>query len=469
MAAKPGSNKKSGSTRRKVDAAEMDRQMAELKKRVAVLENELRLKQEDASTKGLDERKRAEEALLESEERFRNVFENAATGILIADVHRGYLAVNDRFCEITGYSREQLLTMGCGQIVHPDDQATDIAEVQRLLRGEAKSFIRDLRYVHASGATVWARVNVSLMRLYNHDEPRIVAVVEDITERKRAEEALSSSQQMLQMVMDNIPQAVFWKDRNSVLIGCNKVLAVAAGLGKPEDIRGKTDYDLPWSREQADFFRECDRRIMENDRPEYHIIEQQREFDGRNAWVETNKVPLHDANGTVIGILGTYEDITERKRAEEALRESEEMHRQIIDASPVPMVLYNEVENYYHYNKKFTETFGYTIEDVPSINEWWPLAYPDEKYRRFVKKRWYAAIDEAIKNKSSIVPQEVEVTCKDGSKRHILAEFSSIGSINLSVLYDITERKLAEERIAHLASFPELTLTRSSRSTLRGW
>ena len=59
---------------------------------------------------------------------------------------------------------------------------------------------------------------------------------------------------MLRLVMDNIPQAVFWKDRNSVYIGCNRVFAVATGLGTPESIRGKTDYDMPWSREQADFF-----------------------------------------------------------------------------------------------------------------------------------------------------------------------------------------------------------------------
>ncbi len=134
----------------------------------------------------------------------------------------------------------------------------------------------------------------------------------------------------------------------------------------------------------------------------------------------------------------------EIEKVNAALQKSEEMLRHIIDASPIPMVLYNESENYYFFNNKFHETFGYSSEDVPSINEWWLLAYPDDQYRELVKKRWYIAVDEAIHNRSSIVPQEAEVTCKDGSIKHVLGEFSSIGSMNLSVLYDITERRQAE-------------------------
>jgi PAS domain S-box-containing protein len=149
---------------------------------------------------------------------------------------------------------------------------------------------------------------------------------------------------------------------------------------------------------------------------------------------------------------------SELKETKKALRESEAMLSQIIDTSPIPMVLYNEKKANYFFNKKFAGTFGYTIEDVPGINEWWTLAYPDEKYREFVKKRWYDAVDEAIKNRASIAPQEAEVTCKDGSKKYILGEFSSIGSMNLAVLYDITERKRAEEELKAAKAQAELYL-----------
>jgi len=136
---------------------------------------------------------------------------------------------------------------------------------------------------------------------------------------------LDEPARLLQLVMDNIPQFIFWKDRNSVYLGCNRNFAQVAGVGSPENIVGKTDYDLAWQKEEAEFFREVDARVMTSDTPEYHIIEPQRHADGKQAWLETNKIPLHDAAGNVVGILGTYEDITTRKHAEEALRHTQKM------------------------------------------------------------------------------------------------------------------------------------------------
>ena len=154
---------------------------------------------------------------------------------------------------------------------------------------------------------------------------------DEIAERQHVEEELlqtlqsaSITQEMLQLVMDNIPQLIFWKDRNSVFLGCNRNLVRLLGMSSPEEIVGKTDYDLPCKKEEADFFRECDRRVMETDTPEYHIIEPILQADGKQGWLETNKIPLHDAEDNVVGILVTIEDITVRKQAESALRTANE-------------------------------------------------------------------------------------------------------------------------------------------------
>ena len=183
-----------------------------------------------------------------------------------------------------------------------------------------------------------------------------------------------------------------------------------------------------------------------------------RRKDGTLIDISLSVSPIKDRSGKIIGASSIKRDITERKRTEEALRKNEEMLRRVIDSSPIPMVLHNESEEVIFANKKFTGTFGYTIEDIPSIHEWWVLAYPDVEYREFVKKRWYTATDHAIKNDVSIPPREVEVTCKDGSKRQVLSEFSSIGNINLSILYDITDRKRSEEELKIAKAQAELYL-----------
>lgn len=138
--------------------------------------------------------------------------------------------------------------------------------------------------------------------------------------REHIEAELQASRQLLQLVMDTLPEAIFWKDQNLAYLGCNRSFAEDAGVGSPEDLIGKTDYDMPWKTEEADFFRQCDRKVMQCDRAELGIIEPQLNGNGEQTWLETNKAPLHDSAGNVIGILGTYQDITQRKQAEIALQ-----------------------------------------------------------------------------------------------------------------------------------------------------
>ena len=135
--------------------------------------------------------------------------------------------------------------------------------------------------------------------------------------RKRMEEALWKSSQMLKLVLGNMPAFVFWKDRNSAYLGCNSLFAANAGLRSPEEVVGLTDLDLPWKYTEAESYRADDRMVMETGFPKLNYEETQLTADGSVMAVRTSKIPLRDPQGTVIGVLGTFEDITERKRAEE--------------------------------------------------------------------------------------------------------------------------------------------------------
>ena len=133
---------------------------------------------------------------------------------------------------------------------------------------------------------------------------------------------LLASQQMLQILMDSMTNAVFWKDRQSRYLGCNKVFASFAGV-EPEALVGLSDRDMPWADDpefNADWFFEWDRMVAESAEPRFGIIERLKSAAGDVRWLATNKVPLRDLTGEVIGVLGTFEDVTERRQAEDNLQ-----------------------------------------------------------------------------------------------------------------------------------------------------
>ena len=128
-----------------------------------------------------------------------------------------------------------------------------------------------------------------------------------------------------QLFLDNMPQGVFWKDRDLVYLGCNRLFAKMAGFDSPEEIVGKSDYDLPWPEEETEFFRKVDREVIASDEPMLNIIEPLKDAEGERHWHQVNKVPLHDREGEVIGVLGTYQDITNYKRLEEESHQNEKL------------------------------------------------------------------------------------------------------------------------------------------------
>lgn len=141
-------------------------------------------------------------------------------------------------------------------------------------------------------------------------------------ELKEQEDALRESQKFLQTALDILPLCVFWKDVQSVYLGCNQTFAHKAGLQSSLDIVGKTDHDMPWADESAAAYRADDRQVMQTNQAMLGIIETLIPADGQQLWIETNKLPLHDLNGQVIGVLGTYQDISDRKQYELQLQQT---------------------------------------------------------------------------------------------------------------------------------------------------
>jgi PAS domain S-box-containing protein len=286
-----------------------------------------------AIVRDITERKRVEEALRESEEKHRVLIETTATGFVFLDADGRVLDANDEYLRLAGYDkREQILGRHVTEWTAEYDQARNAAEVKKCL---ASGSVRGLEvdYVHPDKTVVPIEINASSLGV--GDGLKIVALCRDITARKRTDTALHENQrqlaeanQMLQMVMDTIPARIFWKDTDLVYLGCNRLFAEDAGKKSPEEILGKTDYDLGW-REQAERYRQDDMVVMRSGNSKLGYEEPQTAPDGKRLWLQTSKIPLRDFNNHIIGILGTYEDITERKRAEETIAEVNEDLRAI--------------------------------------------------------------------------------------------------------------------------------------------
>jgi PAS domain S-box-containing protein len=281
----------------------------------------------------ITERKRIEEALRESEAKFRQLITSAPLPLSFANSNGEIEFINNRFTELFGYTHAEVPTLEeWFARAYPDreyrKQVLDTwdAAVKKVSANNTDIEPGEYIVTCRDGSIRNVIINGIII------EGKLLAIFIDITGRKRAEDALFNSQQMLQAVLDSIPQRVFWKDRNSVYLGCNMPLARDAGYPDPKDLIGKDDYATA-SKATADLYRADDRRVMETGQPRINFEEPQIRPDGGQAWLRTTKVPLRNKEGDIIGVLGTYEDITDEKRTEEALRENEEKYRTLVESS----------------------------------------------------------------------------------------------------------------------------------------
>jgi PAS domain S-box-containing protein len=236
--------------------------------------------------------------------------------------------------------------------------------------------------------------------------------------RKGAEEELYQSRQMLQTVLDTIPQRVFWKNRTISYLGCNKALATDAGLKDPAEIIGKTDYELAWG-ETAEAYRADDKLVMEQDTPRLDYEEIQDKPDGSQIWLRTSKLPLHSHDGNVIGVMGIYEDITQRKQVKEQLVTQARINEIFLSVpddeiySEILKLVLDEMHSP-------LGLFGFIDEDkgleVPSMTqEIMRICQMPGKTTRFPRETWWqSSWARALKEKRTIYSNEPSTSTPDG-------------------------------------------------------
>jgi PAS domain S-box-containing protein len=398
----------------------------------------------------ITERKRAEEALRESEERFSGAFEHAPIGVALVSSEGRWLKVNRALSDLVGYSETELLTRTFHDITHPEYLEVSLENARRIIAGEIPSYQMEKRYVHARGHLITALLNVSVVR-DGQGKPRyFIAQIQDITERKQAEEAAQRSQKRLRDLIDGLGPSMFvgLMTPQGILLEANRPALAAAGLN-PEDVLGKSFEETYWwaySREVQHQLREAITRAARGEASRYDV--QVRAAENHLIDVDFSLQPLRDEAGNIVFLVPSASVITDRKQAEKALQESEARTRLLVKSSSIGLWDWNLVTNEVFFSAEWKSQLGYTDAELPSqFVEWESRLHPEDRESTF------AAVKDYLEGRRADYNVEFRLRHKDESWRWILTRANPIRDATgqavrlMGCHIDITERKRSEAEL----------------------
>jgi PAS domain S-box-containing protein len=384
----------------------------------------------------ITEQKKAEKALQESEERYRLIFEYSKDAILLTSPDGRILAANPEACRMFGRSEEDLCRIGRSGITDTSDPQLEKALEKRKTTGE---FSGELTFIRADGTKFLGDISTKLF--YDKEgKARTSMIIRDTTERKRMEEQLERDSEEIKLIINSTPILVFYKDLKGKFLRVNKAMATALNIAE-KDLLGKTVFDL-FSKDIAEGMTNDDREVFTTGHPKLNILEQYESAAGMR-WVQTDKIPILDNDGKVIGLVGFAQDITEQKEAEEARKVSEDRVSSIFSAAPIGIVvlvdrIFTEV------NEGFCEMVGYTRDEL--LNQSSRMVYnSDEEYE-------YAGKIYNQMTATGTGTLETRLKHKDGTILNVILNSAPLDPDDPSkgitaTILDITERKRTEEVI----------------------
>ena len=266
----------------------------------------------------ITERKKAEEALAQSEEKYRLIVDTAEEGIWVGTPDGKTTFVNKKMADMLDYSVDEVLGKS-GLDFLDKVQAEEVFRNRATLRYKGK-VRNECKFIKKDGSILWTIANTAPVFDDQGKHVANVATHMDNTERKKAEDSLVKKQDDLQTIIDSSQGWIFYKDRENHFVQVNKAFAEIMGLPK-EQIEGRSVFEL-YPKEEAEAFWSDDKQVITSGKAKVGIVEKMQSKKGQR-WVQTDKIPYRDNEGNIIGVIGFSVDITERKKAEEALRAAE--------------------------------------------------------------------------------------------------------------------------------------------------
>ncbi len=398
----------------------------------------------------ITERKQIENKLLESEAKFKNIYENDPMGMALVGIDLNFIDTNSTFCKMMGYTEQELKCFTFKDITHPDYIADDLANMIKLIEGKIPLYKTEKRYIRKDKQVIWGSLTVSVQYADGGKIRYLLALLENINDRKLVEEELKKSQLKYRMVADNTYDWQSWRDADGKYLyqspSCKRITGY-----NPEDLINNPEILLKLIHpEEIDAYlrhTQIAATLMDPATIEFRIIT----ADGQTKWIDHVCQPVFDAIGNFLGTRGSNRDITEHKRIEQELRESEQKYHNIFEESFDGLFITSAQGKILGMNKKGISMLGY--ENVQEIIN---LDLVKDIYANPLDNKW---IIEMVNNKGA-AEFEVEVKKKYGEKMVTHCSLTAVkGETDVITSYrgiirDITDHKKVEEALqeseAHL-------------------
>ena len=327
----------------------------------------------------ITESKLAEDELRNSEELFRAFFDNAAAGMALTGLGGPFLQVNDRYCQITGYSREELLKLDPLDLCPPDDRARYREIIPRIKQGGAPLVEVEQRRVRKDGTQIWVQVNAAILRDQDDHPQRVATVVLDITARKHAEQELRTSEEQFRAFFDNPTVGSAVVDIDGRFIQVNDRCCQIVGYSRDELLKmAPMDLFLPEERLHA---QEHLMQVLRGQALTYEVEQRHIRKDGAVIWLQVNGSVIHDQDGRPLQLAAVVQDITGRKQAEERLRTSEELLRQAVRVSGLGIFDYRHDTGVVEWSPRLREMRGFASDEPVSVAALIDRVHPDDRQR----------------------------------------------------------------------------------------
>ena len=313
----------------------------------------------------INDKKVSAKKLQEQKDFFHLLINNMPNQVYWKDKNRNFLGCNTVFVNLMGIGSNEDIKGKSGSDFpeNPyDEEKCKLSDEEVLLKGNS-IFNQEETYCKDGVETTVLTSKIPLKNKKN-EITGLLGICVDITNQKEHESQLREQKEFLQLLMNNMPNMIFWKDTESNYLGCNKTFAEVFGLANEHEVVGLTDFDFNLSQEGIAQCLSIDKKVVETGEANLEEEEAYTTANGRNGVVLTSKMPLKDKQGHVNGILGFCVDITDRKKVLDNLRESEHRYRTLYEESKDAVFLINSDGNFSHVNNQAVKLLGYKLEEI---------------------------------------------------------------------------------------------------------